>query len=303
MSIFKTLGYVETAVSTGKTGRRVEYRLVGSDDGHEWRNNKDLRTQTDWDGVVYGGDDGSVLAFQPKPPSRGNRQSQQQGKRWIKLKQTRTKSHGYWSVSVPRRSGRFEKCYVHRLILFAFEGSPDGNKKIALHKDGKPDNNSRTNLAWGDESDNMHSKKEYRSSQLHEMQILAQCGVRLDLRCRAGKWVGTLYVASEKPIKLPDLGGLLRRTNGYEVLGAQPAEVVSDMLYRFRKFIFDELSLPEKEQAFYPTLRSSREGYLYPKGFEVGLGERIVEWNSGYVHTHTDSKLRFSDRLLCYPGT
>lgn len=43
---------------------------------------------------------------------------------------------------------------VHRLVLLAFVGPPPPGKPLARHLDGDPQNNSITNLVWGDNSEN-----------------------------------------------------------------------------------------------------------------------------------------------------
>lgn len=59
-------------------------------------------------------------------------------------------STGHLSVYL----GAGHKCYVHRLILLAFEGEPPPNAE-ALHGDGDCANNRHTNLRWGTRRENL----------------------------------------------------------------------------------------------------------------------------------------------------
>ncbi len=44
---------------------------------------------------------------------------------------------------------------VHRLVALAFIGPPPFKGALVRHKDGVPDNNQYTNLAWGTQKNNM----------------------------------------------------------------------------------------------------------------------------------------------------
>lgn len=60
---------------------------------------------------------------------------------------------GYQAV----RLAGHETCYVHRLVLAAFDGPACGRQ--ARHLDGDPANNALTNLVWGTQSENEQDKK------------------------------------------------------------------------------------------------------------------------------------------------
>ncbi len=63
-----------------------------------------------------------------------------------------TDKDGYKKVR-PSLNNEARSVPVHHLVLLAFIGPrPEGH--VALHKDGRPENNAASNLSWGTYSDN-----------------------------------------------------------------------------------------------------------------------------------------------------
>jgi hypothetical protein len=257
------------------TDEKVVYNLVGDTPENQWISEHDRSTQKNWSWAVFSGDDGSVLALQPIPPSRGNRSLKQDRRQWIQLKQTRDKSHGYWSVNIARRNGSDpEKCRLHRLSLFAFNGAPPDGRNEGMHDDGDPDHNHRGNLRWGTKSENQAARKLYQRIRLDEIGRMEAGNVEVRLRWSGGLCLGSLMKAGS-PIALPDFNGLLGRSVGHEVRGTNAGHVVFDLLYRHRKL--GVKCLPEKEERFF-CRQIAVDDVWYPAGFSVPMDSRIYEW-------------------------
>ena len=69
------------------------------------------------------------------------------------LKQT-LRSNGYLVVGLNFRK-KEKICFVHRLVLMAYQGVPKKDKNITNHIDGNPGNNHISNLEWCDQYHNM----------------------------------------------------------------------------------------------------------------------------------------------------
>ena len=65
----------------------------------------------------------------------------------IKLKDRFNPSCGYHQVQ-PYVNGKRKLCYVHRLVLLAFEGEPGLGRNEVHHIDSNPSNNNVNNLMW-----------------------------------------------------------------------------------------------------------------------------------------------------------
>lgn len=79
------------------------------------------------------------------------------GRKWKgKLMSPSTMPRGYQVVTL-WRDGKQETALVHRLVLFAFVGDAPAGME-ALHGDGDPANNRRSNLSWGTHSENQYDQ-------------------------------------------------------------------------------------------------------------------------------------------------
>ncbi len=125
--------------------------------------------------LVYGGTDGSVLVFKPKP-------RQHKGTKWVKLLQTQTKNHGYWSVSIVDATGNHYKRDVQTIILLALVGPPPHEEDVAMHNDDDPDNNFLGNLAWGTKPENATGRYSNSPKRMQELEQLL--GAKIILDCR-----------------------------------------------------------------------------------------------------------------------
>jgi hypothetical protein len=63
---------------------------------------------------------------------------------------------GYLQLHLYDRSGIRKSWRVHRLVAFAFLGSPPSPRMEVRHLNGVRDDNRAENLAWGSRSQNMH---------------------------------------------------------------------------------------------------------------------------------------------------
>ena len=104
--------------------------------------------------LVFGGDDGSVLVHKARPTKHGPPV-------WEKLLQCRTKSHGYWCVSLGRVGRSPKKVYAQEIILRAFDRPPRGGEIVAMHLNDDPDDNRPSNLRWGTKQDNQKMRQEH----------------------------------------------------------------------------------------------------------------------------------------------
>lgn len=68
--------------------------------------------------------------------------------RIIKLTQSKNASTQYYQVQPYNADGVRKLMYVHRLVLEAFYGVPEGDKTHCNHIDGNPANNHISNLEW-----------------------------------------------------------------------------------------------------------------------------------------------------------
>jgi hypothetical protein len=57
-------------------------------------------------------------------------------------------------VNLIASDGRRHRSFVGRLVLLAFVGPPPQGKRLALHEDDIPSNNTLENLRWGSNADN-----------------------------------------------------------------------------------------------------------------------------------------------------
>jgi len=67
-------------------------------------------------------------------------------------------SGGYWTVTVKtdKYVGRTQRPEsISRLVCLAFHGKPPKDKPFACHRDDDRSNNRKSNLYWGDYTDNM----------------------------------------------------------------------------------------------------------------------------------------------------
>lgn len=70
------------------------------------------------------------------------------------------KSGRYLCVTLTCSSGARKQCFVHDLVLLAFEG-PKPPGLMVRHLDGNNRNNARTNLAYGTHAENMEDKAKH----------------------------------------------------------------------------------------------------------------------------------------------
>ena len=66
----------------------------------------------------------------------------------------------YTGLQLVRADGELEKIYLHRAIAEAWHG-PCPNGMVCRHLDGKKNNNSAINLAWGSQSQNNLDKERH----------------------------------------------------------------------------------------------------------------------------------------------
>lgn len=74
------------------------------------------------------------------------------GKVWTTLRGVVCQRGGYFKITLRTKNGLVQR-YVHQLVLLTFVGPcPQGRE--CLHRDGNPQNNCLSNLAWGTRSEN-----------------------------------------------------------------------------------------------------------------------------------------------------
>lgn len=220
--------------------------------------------------LVYGGDDGSVLVYKPSA-------DKSVAGEWVKLLQSRTKDHGYWSVSIARTQGIHFKRDVQTVILYAFDGPPSIGQSDAMHLNDDRDNNRRENLKWGSKADNIAMRNEHGPENQAKRELFL--GASLTLNCerlaQIGKrrsivWTGHL-----------DFGGTSVKTQGQEA-----SHVVYDLFYRWKKSrqgikVFPgqgrKSDMPEKDQESFAE--TSESGLLIPHQFDVPVGNNHFDWN------------------------
>lgn len=107
------------------------------------------------------GDDGSVWSCRKPDPRRLAYYSG-----WKQL--TPVLLHvGYYAVSIchtpPCPVRRYRRSYIHTLVLECFVG-PRTGKQVARHLNGDPLDNRLSNLAWGEQSENMRDRSKHAAS-------------------------------------------------------------------------------------------------------------------------------------------
>lgn len=78
------------------------------------------------------------------------------------LKQTESKSR-HMNVTVYSHGGEQWRVGVHHLVALAFCGPRSILKPFACHRNGRPWENNKDNLYWGDHADNMEDMKRHAS--------------------------------------------------------------------------------------------------------------------------------------------
>lgn len=68
---------------------------------------------------------------------------------------------GHLRVTLYCAAGCKKQWWVHRLVLFAFEGEPPEDAPLACHKNSDPADNALVNLYWGNESQNAFDREAY----------------------------------------------------------------------------------------------------------------------------------------------
>lgn len=234
------------------------------------------RGQLAW--LVYGGNDGSVLAYKPSATA-------EDAGHWVKLLQTRTKSHGYWCVSLARLNREKPyKCHVQTVILHAFKSPAPADRPVAMHLNDDPDDNRSDNLDWGSKAKNA-ARKEH--SLLRKAMREELVGASLKIEC-----------ARRLPSKKELLRNILWRGT-VEWMGTSVAatgqfapDVANDLLYKWRKSragitIFPRKGqisqMPEKDEEFFQFLLD--RGWACPTGFEAQKRDGYLTWqNQRFAH-------------------
>jgi hypothetical protein len=86
---------------------------------------------------------------------------------------------GYRAIQFPDGSRR----YVHRIVCTAFHGPPPPGMQVR-HLDGKRDNNSAVNLAWGTKQDNENDRKRHGTTAKGERNPQAKLNTHLVSKMR-----------------------------------------------------------------------------------------------------------------------
>jgi hypothetical protein len=74
-------------------------------------------------------------------------------------KADRTGNYFRMLVRIATGPGVRECLKVHRLVCAAFHGKPSGERTLVLHKDDNGLNNSKDNLSWGSQKENLSSPR------------------------------------------------------------------------------------------------------------------------------------------------
>lgn len=72
-----------------------------------------------------------------------------------------TPDNGYLWINACLPNGSVRKTSVHRLVCEAFHGKPPEGRKYTAHNDGDGTNNSKSNLRWATQSENLADRKRH----------------------------------------------------------------------------------------------------------------------------------------------
>jgi hypothetical protein len=214
-----------------------------------------LKQLDDLEWLIYAGDDGSVLVYRPKPIKWKQHH-------WLQLLQTKTISHGYWSVSISGKSNGFRKLYVQEVILTAFDRPRPNANYVAMHKDGDPNNNRFDNLEWGDQVTNQKARVYHRvmRQKVHDMLE----GGTVTMKCYAKNWVG----------KFEHPNAPWSSASGWST---NPADATRMAI---SKFLGSNLTWEKQRIGF----GGASEAVRIPLGFEVIDTSRIATWKEQSIY-------------------
>jgi hypothetical protein len=203
--------------------------------------------------LVYGGDDGSVLAFKPKTGRRRHRSH------WEKLRQT-WRSDGRWIVKIHREQGNPLPIYVSRLVLLSFEHMPP-NRGHALHRLDDPHKNQWTNLYWGNDEDNRQDQERNKARREEDRLRCRLSTIDLYVPVNWTKWIGFL--------ESPEIKDAIRAS------GKEPHAIVRKLIFRM---LHPNQPTQEKNRERFVPMKRKRDGLFLPQGFTIPEPSESRTW-------------------------
>jgi hypothetical protein len=164
---------------------KIEYRMVSH--------------RADWGHVLYAGTDGSIIAVQLRCRRKNRCRPALSEFQWHQLRQYRDRRTGYWKVSLQDVQKGFQLEPVHRLVCETWALTPrdlEGGKLKACHRNNDKDDNSESNLYWGNDPDQSKDGQERIDKFLRDEHIILQ------VRCTPVGLEGKLYREGGGPVKI-----------------------------------------------------------------------------------------------------